>query len=262
MLEDFGEGSTAGRRRLGLSAVLSIVVFSTMTGAVFAASATVRRAMVHEELVQVEFAPPPAVQEPPPPPPPPPPAPSVQVQERPPARLGTPRPRIEAPTEIPDSLPTPREAPSRPPPDPFAPELEGDPNGARDGVGLVGASAPSAPSAAAAPAPEPRARPRGPVRVIEGTRPPEFDREEIARNFEIPPSVAGSGLAHIRVVVRVTVHEDGSIARVEVLRGHPLIPNENIIRAVERSHASPARMADGSPYAVIHTLPITLALTL
>jgi TonB family protein len=100
------------------------------------------------------------------------------------------------------------------------------------------------------------------VRVIEGTRPPEFDREEIVRNFEIPAGVAGSGLTRLTVVVRVTVHEDGSITRVEVLRGHPLIPNENVVRAVERAHASPARMADGSPYAVIHTFPITLALTL
>ncbi len=259
MLEDFGEGSTTGRRRFGLSAVVSIFVFSTMTSAVFAASAAVRRVVVQdEEPVRVEFAPPPA----PEPPPRPPPAPSVQTvqaPERPPARLGTPRPRLEAPTVIPDSLPAPRETSPGPPPDPFAPELEGDPHGAPDGVGLIPTSTPPAVAAAVL---EPRARARGPVRVIEGTRPPEFDREEIARNFEIPSGVAGSGLARITVVVRVTVHEDGSIARVEVLRGHPLIPNEHVIRAVERSHAAPARMGDGTPYAVIHTLPITLALTL
>lgn len=258
MLEDFGPGTSASRGRFGLSIVLSSLVFFAISGAVFAASATVRRVIADEELVQVAFAPPP-VQEPPPPPPPPPPSPATAPQSDAPARLGRPRPRLEQPTEIPDSLPAPRDVPPGPPPDPFAPELEGDPNGTADGVGLVAAHRETETEV---PPPPPEPRPQGPVRVLEGTHPPEFDRETIVRNFVIPPGVAGSGLARITVVVRVTVNEEGVVRRVEVLRGHPLIPNENIVRAVERASVRPARMADGTPYAVIHTLPITLALTL
>lgn len=256
MFEDFGAGTSASRRRLGVSIALSILVFSAISGAVLAASATVRRVIAEDELVQVAFAPP-SVEEPPPPPPPP--LPSTAPQSDAPARLGRSRPRLEQPTEIPDSLPAPRDTPPGPPPDPFAPELEGDPSGAADGVGLVAARRETETEV---PSPPSEPRPRGPVRVLEGTRPPEFDRETIARNFVIPPGVAGSGLARITVVVRVTVNEEGTIHRVEVLRGHPLIPNENIVRAVERASVRPARMADGTPYAVIHTLPITLSLTL
>ncbi|MDQ3034004.1 MAG: hypothetical protein M3Y87_16435, partial [Myxococcota bacterium] len=138
------------------------------------------------------------------------------------------------------------------------PEGEGDPSGSAGGTAI----APPRPVVAVAPAPAPAPRPRGPVRVIEGTTPPQFDRAELARNFEIPSEVRSAGIARITVVVRVTVGEDGSIRRVDVLRGHPLIPNENIVRAVERSHATPARMGDGTAYAVVHTLPITLAVTI
>lgn len=254
MLDDFGNGGAAGRGRLIASIALSVAVFAVVSGAVVAASAMVRRAIVVEELVQVEFAPPPPPVELPPPPPPVEPPPVV---EAPPARLGRPRPRLEQPEEIPEERPDESDAELTPPGDPFAPEGEGDPSG------TAGGTAVTAPRVvAAAPAPPPPPRPRGPVRVIEGTTPPQFDRAELARNFEIPAAVRSAGIARITVVVRVTVGEDGSIQRVDVLRGHPLIPNDNIIRAVQRSHATPARMGDGTAYAVVHTLPITLAVTI
>ena len=100
------------------------------------------------------------------------------------------------------------------------------------------------------------------MRVLEGTTPPQVDRAALVSNFEIPPAVRSAGIARITLVVRVTIAEDGSVSRVDVLRGHDLIPNDVIVRAVERTHFEPARMGDGTPYAAIHTLPITLAITL
>ncbi|UJR82515.1 energy transducer TonB [Sandaracinus amylolyticus] len=266
MLDDFGKSGSGGRGRFGVSLGAAVLVFGSISGAVVAASAMVRQVVLEEELVQVEFAPPPeAAPEPPPPPPPPP----VEVATPPPpnaapARLGRPRPELQQPDEIPDERPEESDAPLAPPDDPFGPEQEGDPNGTPDGqIGGVPGGTGTAIVAEPTPAPAPEpARPRGPQRVIEGSTPPQVDREEIARNFDIPSEVRTAGIARITVVVRVTVAEDGRVMRVDVLRGHPLIPNENIVRAVERSSFQPARLADGSPYSAIHTLPITIAVTL
>jgi protein TonB len=255
MLDDFGKGGTAGRGRLGVSLAVSVVVFAAISTAVVVASAMVRSTFVEEDLVQVEFAPPPPPPEPLPPPPPVEPPPVV---EAPPPRLGRPRPRLEQPEEIPEERPEESDRELTPPGDPFAPEGEGDPNGVAGGVGRA---APVAVAPPPEPAPQPP-RPRGPQRVIEGTTPPQFDREAIVRGFVVPPEVRSAGIARITVVVRVTVGEDGSIQRVDVLRGHALIPNETIVRAVQGTRATPARMGDGTPYASIQTLPITLAITL
>lgn len=255
MLDDFGKSGAAGRGRLGASFAVSVVVFGAISTAVVVASAMVRRTIAEEELVQVEFAPPPPPPEPLPPPPPVEPPPVV---EAPPPRRGTPRPQLQQPDEIPEERPDESDSELAPPGDPFAPEGEGDPNGTADGA--LGAR--PQPVAVVAPEPAPPPRPRGPQRVIEGTTPPQFDREAIVRSFVIPDAVRSAGIARITVVVRVTVGDDGSIQRVDVLRGHALIPNETIVRAVEGSRATPARMGDGTPYASIQTLPITLAITL
>lgn len=150
---------------------------------------------------------------------------------------------------------------AQPPEDPFAPEGEGDPNGTPDG--RVG----GAPAIAAAPAPAPapevvRERPRGPVRVIEGSTPPQFDRAEIIQHFVVPAEVRSAGIARITVVVRVTIDASGQLTDVAVLRGHALIPEDNIVRAVRATRFSPARLVDGTAYAAIHTIPITIAVTL
>lgn len=262
MLDDFDKSGAAGRGRFGVSLAASVVVFGSISTAVVVASAMVRHVIVEEELVQVEFAaPPPPPVEAPPPPPPPPVAPPPVAQAAAPARLGRPRPQLQQPDDIPDARPEESAAPLVPPSDPFGPESEGDPNGTTDGV-IGGAAGGAGTQVVDAPAPAPAPRPRGPQRVLEGTTPPQFDREDIARHFEIPDAVRSAGIARITVVVRVTVGEDGSIQRVDVLRGHPLIPNDNIVRAVQRSRPTPARMTDGTAYAAVHTLPITLAIAL
>jgi protein TonB len=199
-----------------------------------------------EELAQVEFAPPPPepIVEPPPPPvvaPPP---------DAPPPRIGRPRPRLEQPDEIPEERPEESDGELSAAGDGFAPEQEGVAAGSATGTGTV----------APAPPPEPEpVRPRGPVRVVEGTTPPSFDRAEIARNFEIPDAVRSAGIARITVVVRVTVEADGSLGDVAVLRGHDLIPNDNVLRAVRACRFQPARFPDGTAYAAIQTFPITIA---
>lgn len=261
MLEDFDDRGGVRARWFGAALCAAVLVYGSVAVGVVAASAIVRRAIVEDELVQVEFAPPP---EPPPPPPPPPPPVAPPPVEAAPARLGRPRPELEQPMEIPDEAPEESDDPLPPPPDAFAPEDEGDPNGVVDGV-LGGAVGGTGAEPAVAPPPEPErepARPSGPVRVLEGTTPPQVDREALVANFEIPAAVRSAGIARITMVVRVTVADDGSVTHVDVLRGHALIPNDVIVRAVERTHFEPARMSDGTPYAAIHTLPITLAITL
>jgi hypothetical protein len=261
MLEDFGQSGGARAGWFGASFALAAVVYGGLAVGVVAASAIAREAIIHDELVQLEFAPPP---EPPPPPVPPPPIAPPPVEAAP-ARLGRQmRPELEQPTEIPDEAPEESDEPLAPPPDPFAPEEEGDPNGTVDGVigGAVGGTGTAiVPEVAPEAEPEP-VRPTGPVRVLEGSTPPQVDRAALVANFEIPPAVRSAGIARITMVVRVTIAEDGSVTHVDVLRGHALIPNDVIVRAVERTHFEPARMSDGTPYAAIHTLPITLAITI
>lgn len=262
MLDDF-KASRGGTGRWGASLVASAVLYGAVGAGVVAASSVAHHALVEDELVQVEFAPLPEAELPPPPPPSPPPV-ATPRPEAPPARLGRPRPELAMPDAIPEARPAESDRALAPPPDPFAPEAEGDPNGTLDGVvGGVPGGAGTAVEAAVVPPPAPEpTRPRGPVRVVEGSTPPQVDREELVRNFDIPAEVRSAGLARITVVVRVTVGEDGRVGHVEVLRGHALIPDDVIVRAVERSHFTPARMSDGAPYAAIHTLPITLAITL
>lgn len=263
VLEDFGKGGGVRAGWFGASLAVAVLVYGSIAVGVVAASAIVRRAMVEDDLVQLDFVPPPEPAPPPPLPPPPPVAPPPV--DAAPARLGRPRLELEQPMEIPDEAPEESDDPLPPPPDPFAPEEEGDPNGVADGVlgGAVGGTGTELATAAPAPEPEPEpARPTGPVRVLEGTTPPQVDRATLVANFEIPPAVRSAGIARITMVVRVTIAEDGSVTHVDVLRGHALIPDDVIVRAVERTHFEPARMSDGTPYAAIHTLPITLAITL
>lgn len=256
MLDDFGKGSSASAGRFGVSLIVSLILFGTLGAGVVLASSMAYRAVAEEDLLQVEFAPAP---EPEPPPPPPPPPPPVVEEAPPPPPRGRPRPELEQPIEIPDEAPEESDDELAPPEDPFAPEGEGDPNG------VVGGTGPIQPAVAPPPPPEPEPEPvgpRGPQRVIEGTTPPQFDRAAIGASFEIPAAVRSAGIARITVVVRVTVDADGNLADVSVLRGHALIPEENILRAVRAVRFQPARMADGTPYAAIHTIPITLNVTL
>ncbi|MBX7193631.1 MAG: hypothetical protein K1X94_16360, partial [Sandaracinaceae bacterium] len=197
--------------------------------------------------------------------------PPVEVEAPPPpdapaARLGQRRPELEAPTEIPDEAPAESDAPLAPPDDPFAPENEGDPNGTVDGQlgGVPGGTgtAPVEEVTPPPPAPEP-VRPSGPMRVPEGgTSPRVLDRSGPGAELAIPDELRASGLTTVRIVVRVIVEEDGGVRECTVLRGHPLLPDTNVIRAVLRWRFEPARTADGQTFVAIHTLPLVLDITL
>jgi periplasmic protein TonB len=256
MLDDFSKTNTQGARRFGASLAASVALYGSVGAGVVAASAVARHVVVQEELVQVEFAqPPPPVEAPPPPP-----VPSPEVAPSAPARLGRPRPQIAVPTEIPSEAPRPSSAPA-PPSDPFAPEGEGSADGAPGGTGSGGGHL-----AAASPAPAPPAsRPSnaGPVRVLDGTSPARFDRAALQAHLQIPDGLRSAGLSRITVTVRVTVGADSHVTHVDVLRGHPLLPDENVARAYRETTADePCRMQDGTPYACVLTQPFTLAFTL
>ena len=77
----------------------------------------------------------------------------------------------------------------------------------------------------------------------------------------IPPELRSAGLAQIRLVLRLTLREDGTVEDVSVLRGHPLMPDENILAAVRQWRFSPARIG-GEAVAAIITLPVTFRVTL
>lgn len=253
MLDDFS-GARTESSRFGASLAASMLLYGSIGAGVIAASALGNRAVLEDDLVQVAFAPPP--------PPPPTPSPTVQVQppQAAPVRAGRPRPRLEQPREVPTERPAESDRPLAPPADPFEPEQEGVPDGAPNGV--VGVAPPPAP---APPEPEPEPStvpPRAPVRVLEGSSPPCFDRAEMIAHFDIPDEVRSAGIARITVVVRVTVDAEGMLREVVVLRGHPLIPEQNVVRAVRATRFTPARLADGTPYASIHTIPITIAVRL
>jgi|GEM_PF-2005335 len=257
MLDDWtGKGSTSGAR-FGASLLASLVLYGSVGAGVVAATAVVRHELIEDE-IEISFAPPPEPSLPPPPAP----APIVEpAPESAPARLGRARPVLEVPTEIPDEAPAESDRPLAPPPDPFAPENEGDPNGTADGrVGGAPGGTGTVLAAVAPPPPPPPApaRPRGPITLPEDAeRPRPIHQVEP----EIPAELRSAGVPQVRIVLRVTLDEEGNVTDVVVLRGHPLMPDENVIRAVRRWRFSPARVG-GEAIAAIITLPVTFRVTL
>ncbi len=261
MLDDFSARPLTDAKRFGASLAASAALYGAIATGVILATAVAREVVVEEDLLAVTFAPPPAPAPPPPPPPPPPPA-VAPPPDAPPARLGQRRPELEAPTEIPDEAPPESDAPLAPPADPFAPENEGDPNGVAGGeLGGVPGGTGTAPveEVAPPPAPEP-VRPTGPMRVPEGGTSPQPSDTSVQP--DIPQELRSSGLPTVRIVVRVVVEEDGSVRECAVLRGHPLMPDDNVVRAVRQWRFTPARTADGQTFVAIHTLPITFRIDL
>ncbi len=259
MLDDWTGNGAKNGARFGASFLASLVIYGSVGAGVVAATAVVRHEMVEEE-IEISFAPAP---EPPPPPPPPPPAPVAEpMPEAAPARLGRPRAVLEVPTEIPDEAPPESDAPLAPPPDPFAPEEEGDPNGTLDGTigGAPGGTGTAIAAVVPPPAPPPPApaRPRGPITLPEDAeRPRPIHQVEP----EIPAELRSAGVPQVRIVLRVTLDEEGNVTDVAVLRGHPLMPDDNVIRAVRSWRFSPARVG-GEAIAAIITLPVTFRVTL
>lgn len=258
MLDDFAAKSWDGRR-YGASLAVSIALYGSIGAGVVAMSRRGDQPRFEEDLVQVALAPPLAPTPPPPPPAPPPPLPASTPAS--PPRLGRPRPHLEPSRGVLNERPAESDRPLAPAHDPVLPEGEGDPRGSAEGLGQGPPVAAPPPSTPPPPPPEPPF-PRTPVRVIEGSTPPQFDRAELIGHFEVPAAVRSAGIARITVVVRVTVDAEGQVTDVVVLRGHPLIPEENVVSAVRATRFSPARLADGTPYAAIHTIPITIVVQL
>lgn len=161
------------------------------------------------------------------------------------------------PEEIPEEAPPEADSPL-PPDDPFAPEEWGDPNGVEGGTGTAPVPEPVVAPPAPPPAPEPPPRARGPI-----TLPEDAERPRPISQVEpvIPAELRSAGVPTVRIVLRVTLDDEGHVTDVSVLRGHPLMPDENVLAAVRQWVFTPARI-DGEAVAAIITLPVTFRVTL
>lgn len=203
-----------------------------------------------------------------PPPPPPPPAKIEHQPPPPPKKVAAPKPPpkpVEAPvvaapaptTPAAAAMVAPKEAPKGPPPEAATPvaAIAVAVGGTGDGTGAaVGGAA--TPSDDDSPAPvEVKAAASGPVNLPEEADPPEPDENNAAPEY---PEVARTTGQEARVVLKVVVEKDGSVGRVQVLKGEePFVAAA--IAAVKGWRFSPAQL-DGQPIAVFLTIPVKFSL--
>ncbi len=250
MFEDFDETQTSAedRRRMGSSLVASGVVLLALgaIGATMAVTTNIVRRADPQAEVTFENMP---MEEAPPPPP----------REAPPPRPNRPQRAVQrqdmsAPTEIPDERPAESddalvEAGETGP-------LDGEIGGTGDGDGTgngVGASLGTAPV-------EPDEESR--LAAI-----PQVAHEDIelprrvggCERPEYPQDARTRGLSD-RVVVRVRIREDGTLAGIEFLRGDEIFRGA-VRQCVEAMQWAPARLADGTAITHARTLTFPFRLT-
>jgi hypothetical protein len=229
MFEDFeNKGSTEGRGRRGVSAVLSLGMFG---GIALAVGGAITAHQVHRQRLereqQVTFADLPTVQ---------PPKPKTLTKPRAAKKAVVRRQPVLDLKEIPKGRPE---------------EAEGElayaeDTGAVDGV-LEKKAAPPAPLPP--PPPPPKAEPVPP--------PPEQERESI----EAPKFVAGcrapdvpqallSNAATIRIEVEMMIDQNGKVVSAKVVQSSPLIPDDVVLACANAQQFEPAHLPDGTaiPY--------------
>jgi len=226
MFEDFDKaGSTEGRGRRGVSAVLSLGVFGGLALAVGGAITAhqVHRARAEREQ-QVSFAELPTV---------PPPKPKLLSKPKTAKKAAPKNLHVADLKEIPKGRPD---------------EAEGElamaeDTGPVDGV-IEKKAAPPAP--APPPPPPPRAEAVPP--------PPEQERESI----EVPRFVSGcrapevpsallSNAATIRIEVEMMIDETGKVVFARIVQSHPLIPDQLVLTCANAQIFEPAHLPDGTP---------------
>jgi protein TonB len=203
-----------------------------------------------------------------PPPPPPPPARIEHQPPPPPKKVAAPKPPpkpVEAPVVAPAppaapaaaAMVAPKEAPKAPPPESTTPvaAIAVAVGGTGDGTGTAVGGA-FTPSEDDSPAPvEVKAASSGPVNLPEEADPPEPDENNAAPEY---PEVARATGQEARVVLKVVVEKDGSVGRVQVLKGEEPFAAA-AIAAVKGWRFSPAQL-DGQPIAVFLTIPVKFSL--
>lgn len=231
---DKADDFSARRLLVGYASAAVVLLGLLVLGAVFGQEIK-RKAL--DEAVPVVFVPPKPIEAPKPPPPPvaaPKPPPKARVSAPPP--LG--RPETLAPREIPKEAP--REGDPRAAVAEIAAVAGGSLDGVVGGTGTGGAAIAPRPTASVAPTPPPAPMVQTSEAIVApralSQEPPSFPEE--ARR-------AGVQLV---ATVKFTVREDGTVADVIVVKGHPLLDAE-IVRAVSRWRFSPATL-DGRPVKV------------
>ena len=244
-LDDWGkqEDDDAGRaKRLAGSYVAAAVLVATLLGVGIAFGGQIKKQVFDEE-VDVKFVPPEPVRAAPPPPPPPPPKMAIRTNTAP--ALG--QKHDAPPTEIPKEAPRegdPRNAKAE------GPEGDGDPNGVAGGTGRAGVAIAPAPTAPAAPPPPPPPI----LQIAEVSTPP------VARSKAMPayPDDARKEGIEALVVVRFVVEEDGRIADVKIVKGHPLF--DDVVLAAVRTWSFEPATLDGKPVRMARMVKIPFRL--
>jgi hypothetical protein len=228
MFEDFEKSDSRGegRRRMGVSLLISGVIFGGIAAALAAAIATAHVVVKRRQAdVAVSFADLPRAPRP---------RPIATATTRGTTSRKAPRPRpAAAPKEIPAERPREEEGAL----------AEAGPVGPVDGI-LEDRARP-APATTAAPPPPARPQPAAP--------PPEQETETIARPRFVAgcrapevPEALHSLAATITIDVRMMIGPDGKVRSASIVKPHPLIPDETILRCVRDQVFEPAHLPDGT----------------
>ena len=201
------------------------------------------------------------------PPPPPPPRAVTPPPPPPPTEVPTPQPAVQREEPV-HHAPPPRAARVvAPPPIMTAPAAGGDSNNAMESgsntafhggdVGEPHEATPTPPTPPVIPAPPAPIAPvaRGPVQLPENASPPEPEAGNASPEY--PASARASGV-QATVIARIVVNDDGSVGRVEILRGHPDF-NAAVEAALRHWRYRPARV-DGHPLAVFQVVRVPFRL--
>lgn len=243
-LDDWGkqDDDDAGRaRRLAGSYVAAAVLVAALLGVGVAFGGQIKKQVFDEE-VDVKFVPPEPVRVAPPPPPPPP---KVAIRSNVAPALG--QKHDVPPTELPKEAPRegdPNDAKAE------GPAGDGDPNGIAGGTGHGGlaiAPAPVAPAAAPLPAP--------PILQVAEVSTPPVPRSKVMPAY--PDDARKQGIEAL-VVVKFIVEEDGQVADVKIVKGHPLF-DEIVLAAVRTWSFEPATL-EGKPVRMARMVKIPFRL--
>ncbi len=159
--------------------------------------------------------------------------------------------KFVAPTQIPKDIPPPVD---EPPVVGVSGVVGGIPGGVTGGVvggvpgGVVGGVLGGVPPPP--PPPPPRPVKREPIRVGGNVQ----ESKLIKRVEPVYPELAKRARVSGVVILQVTVDEEGNVAEIRVMRGHPLLDDE-AIRAVKQWKYSPT-LLNGEPVPVIATVTV------
>jgi hypothetical protein len=233
MFADFDQSQkpAEGRGRMGVSYLISGGIFLAIFAALAATIATATVVVKRRKDVDVTFADLP-------PPPPPKPKPKVKKAAAGGKRKLAQRAALKAPKEIPEQQPEEAEGELGEAQD--VGPVEGFVGGTGDGEG-GGAPPTPAPPPPLPPAPPP---PPAPLAEQETERITAPRLVSGCRTPEIPDALEGQA-STILIEVRMLIDAQGKVASATIVRSHPLVPDDLILRCARAQVFQPARLPDG-----------------